>query len=96
MKIFYLLTVVYLGVMSSPVFAEGESHVSKSDMHINSSMSMQGKKDCDKMSMMNPQKMKGMMQMRKKHMQKMEKHLANIENLLKQLLELQKKEHSVQ
>ncbi len=44
--------------------------------------------------MMNPEKMakmKGMMEMRQKHMQKMEQRLANIEALLKELVELEKK-----
>ncbi len=44
--------------------------------------------------MMSPEKMekmKGMMQMRKKHMQTMEQRLANIEALLKELVELEKK-----
>jgi len=40
--------------------------------------------------MMNPQMMKNMMAMRQKHMQTMETHLANIEALLRQLVELQK------
>ena len=40
--------------------------------------------------MMNPQMMHNMMAMRQKHMQTMETHLANIEGLLRQLVELQK------
>ncbi len=95
MKTFCLLTAICLGVISSPVFAEEGGHNGKSDMQMNSSMSMQGKKDCEKMSMMNPEKMKGMMKMKKKHMQKMEAHLANIEKLLKQLVNLEKQKASV-
>ncbi len=96
MKTIYVLSAVCLSVISSPVFAEQGQQAEQSDMPMNSSMSMQGKKGCEMMSMMNPEKMKDMMQMKKKHMQTMETHLANIEDLLKQLVELQKQKASVQ
>lgn len=95
MKTFYLLTVVYLGAISNPVFAAQDRQSEDSGMGMDSSM-MGGGKGCDKMHKMNPEKMKGMMQMKKKHMQKMETHLANIEDLLKQLVKLQKQKGSVQ
>ena len=42
--------------------------------------------------MMNPQMMHNMMAMRQKHMLTMETHMANIEALLRQLVELQKQQ----
>jgi len=42
--------------------------------------------------MKNPQMMQRMMYMRQQHMQQMEKRLANIESLLKELVELQKQQ----
>ncbi|VAX14477.1 hypothetical protein MNBD_GAMMA24-855 [hydrothermal vent metagenome] len=96
MKTFCLLSAMCLGLISSPVFADEGMPKGKSDMQMNSSMSMQDKKGCEKMhGMMNPEKMKGMMQMKKKHMQKMETHLANIEKLLSQLVKLEKQKASV-
>ncbi len=44
-----------------------------------------------RMGMMNPQMMGGMMQMKQQHMQRMEQHLANIESLLRELVEQGKK-----
>ena len=96
MKKLYLLTAVCLGLISHPVFAEQSQQPEQSGMPMHESMDMQGRKGCEKMSKMNPEKMKGMMQMKKKHMQKMETHLANIEDLLKQLLELEKQKSSSQ
>lgn len=48
---------------------------------------MQGGKG---MGMMNPEHMQKMMAMKQEHMQKMEQHMANMEALLKELVELQK------
>ncbi len=93
MKTFYLLAVIYLGAISNPVFAAQNHQSENSGMGMKSSM-MEGGKACDKMHKMNPEKMQGMMKMKKEHMQKMETHLANIENLLKQLVELEKKKSS--
>jgi len=90
MKTIPLLTVMCLVVFASPIFADEGTPSGKH------SMSMEGKKGCDHMSGMKQEKMKGMMQMKKKHMQAMEDRLANIEGLLKQLVELQKQKGSAQ
>lgn len=46
---------------------------------------------CGHMGMMNPQMKQQMMAMRQQHMHRMEERLANIEALLKELVEMQKK-----
>ena len=43
------------------------------------------------MGMMNPKMMQQKMAMKQAHMKKMEAHLANIEALLRELVEMQKK-----
>jgi len=104
MKTIHLLTAVCLWVVVNPVFAQEGQQPEKPDMQMNSSMSMpmHGEKDCEMMSMKNPEKMEEMeemeemMQRKQKHMQTMENRLANIEELLKQLVELQKQKGSAQ
>ena len=90
MKMTYVLAVLCFGIISSPILAEDGQHSEKSTMKMDSSMPMHDKEKCEMMSRMNPEKMKEMMQMKKKHMQTMENRLANIEELLQQLVELQK------
>ncbi len=65
------------------------SCASYAEMGSGSGMPMECKQKHE--GMMNPEKMKGMMEMRQKHMQTMEQRLANIEALLKELVELEKK-----
>jgi len=96
MKTIHLLTAVCLGVIASPVFAEEGQQPERPGMHMKSSMPMHGEKDCEMMSMKNPKNMEDMMQRKQKHMQTMENRLANIEELLKQLVELQKQKGSAQ
>jgi len=105
MKTIHLLTAVCLGVFANPVFAEEGQQPEKPGMDMKSSMPMHGEKDCEMMSMKNPEKMEKMekmeemeemMQRKQKHMQTMENRLANIEELLKQLVELQKQKGSAQ
>ena len=96
MKTTYLLAAACVALISSPVLADDEEHAEKTPMKMDSSMPMHDKEKCEMMSKMNQQKMKGMMQMKKKHMQTVENHLANIEELLKQLVELQKQNNAGQ
>jgi hypothetical protein len=89
MKTIQLLTVMCLVVFTNPIFADDDGH------HGKSGMSMGDDQDCSQMSGMKQEKMKGMMQMKKKHMQAMEDRLANIEGLLKQLVEIEKQKGAV-
>ena len=93
MKTIHLLTAVCIGVIASPVFAEEGQQPERPGMHMKSSMPMHSEKDCEMMSMKNPEEM---MQRKQTHMQTMENRLANIEELLKQLVELQKQKDSAQ
>lgn len=90
MKTVQLLTVVCLAVITSPIFADEGTQSGKHGMP------MDGEQGCEHMSMMKQEKMKGMMQMKKKHMQTMEDRLANIEELLKQLVEMQRQKSAAQ
>ncbi len=68
------------------------SSISVAEMGAGNGMPMECKQKHS--GMMSPErmaKMKEMQQMKKKHMQAMEQRLANIEALLKELVELQKK-----
>jgi len=99
MKTIHLLTAVCLGVFANPVFAQEGQQPEKPGMDMKSSMPMHGEKDCEMMSMKNlekMEKMEEMMQRKQKHMQTMENRLANIEELLRQLVELQKHKGSAQ
>jgi len=73
------LSILLLG-MTGVSYAEADS---KDGMHMECKQKHGG--------MMSPEKMKSMMQMRQKHMRTMEQRLANIEALLKELVELEKK-----
>ena len=84
-----LSAAICVAVISTPLLADDEEHAGKSPMKMDSSMPMHDKEKCEMMS-----KMKPMMQMREKHMKTMEERLANIEDLLRQLVELQKREHA--
>jgi len=84
-----LSAAICVAVISTPLLADDEEHAEKSPMKMDSSMPMHDKEKCEMMS-----KMKPMMQMREKHMKTMEERLANIEDLLRQLVELQKQEHA--
>ena len=84
-----LSAAICVAVISTPLLADDEEHAEKGPMKMDSSMPMHDKEKCEMMS-----KMKPMMQMREKHMKTMEERLANIEDLLRQLVELQKREHT--
>jgi len=89
MKKIYLLSAICAALISNPLLADDEEHDEKAPMKMDSSMPMHDKEKCEMMS-----KMKPMMQMREKHMQTMEQRLANIEELLRQLVELHKEKHA--
>ncbi len=85
MKVVQTFSLITLLALSSISYAEMDSHSHET-------MPMECKQKHS--GMMNPEKMakmKEMQQLRQQHMQKMEQRLANIEALLKELVELQKK-----
>ncbi len=92
----YLVAAICLGVVSSPLLADDEHAFEDSPKKNGASAPMHDEEKCEMMSGKSPEKMKKMMQMRHNHMQAVEKHLANIEDLLKQLVELQKQNSSAQ
>jgi len=83
MKLFQILSFAGLLCITSLSHADTGSH---------NDMPMECKqKHGEMMSPEKKEKMHQMMQMKKKHMQTMEQRLANIEALLKELVELEKK-----
>ena len=84
-----LSTAICVAVISSPLLADEEKHAEKGSMKIDSSMSRHDKEKCDVMSKMNP-----MRQRKEKHMKIVEDRLANIEELLRQLVEQHKRKHA--
>ncbi len=92
MKIPYLLATICFAVISNPVIAEDDHYSENKPAKMDSPIPKHDKKKHDIMSKMNPEKRKKMRQMKKEHMQTVENRLANIEELLKQLVEIQKQE----
>jgi len=84
-----LSAAICVAVISTPLLADDEERAKKSPMEIDSSMPMHDKEKCETMSKMKPAK-----QSKEKCMKTMEERLANIEDLLRQLVELQKQEHA--
>ncbi|HFQ14033.1 MAG TPA: hypothetical protein ENK40_04470 [Gammaproteobacteria bacterium] len=75
-----------LALATSPVLADETGN-----MHMKG-MQGGGMKACENMHAMRQENMKGMMEMKKQHMRKMETHLANIEKLLRELVEMKRKD----
>jgi len=96
MRTSYLIAAICLGVVSSPLLADDEHLFEDSSAKNGAATQMHDKEKCEMMSGKSPEKMKKMKQMRHAHMQEVEKRLANIEGLLKQLVELQKQNSSAQ
>lgn len=95
MKLLNLMTATALATtISFSAMAETEHHPEEAAESASAKMPMGGGQmpmmGAQQGGMMNPQMMQNMMAMRQKHMQTMETRLANIEALLRQLVELQK------
>jgi len=86
MKMIQTLGLVTLLAISSISVAEMDKSKGMNGMPMECKQKHKGMMSPEKMA-----KMKEMQQMKKKHMQAMEQRLANIEALLKELVELQKK-----
>ncbi len=90
MKKTCLLAAVCFALSTTYAVAEDDHPSENMHQKMDSSMPMHDKEKCDMMSKMKSEKMKQMMQKKQNHMQAVEKRLANIENLLQQLVDLQK------
>ncbi len=93
MKKTCLLATVCFALSASYAVASDEHPYEEMQTKKDSSMPMHDKEKCDMMSKMKSEKMK---QMKQSHMQAVEKRLANIEDLLRQLVELQKQKDTGQ